>query len=85
MHMKGREKEKSTFPTEQGAWWDVGSIWGPLDHDPSWRQTLNCLSHPGTPSPVEFYTKQKNICKTKYVLENVYNKSSVFYLVQPVS
>ena len=27
-----------------------GSILGPRDHDPSWKQRLNWVSHPGVPS-----------------------------------
>ena len=42
-----REREKQTPPRSRKPMY--GSIPGPWDHDLSWRQTLNQLSHPGTP------------------------------------
>ena len=53
-----RGRRRSKLPTEEGAHWQgliQGCIPGPWDHDPSWRQTLNQLSHPGTPKR-EFLT-----------------------------
>ena len=44
----GRGRGRSRLPTEHEAR-HGGSIPGPWDHDLSWRQTLNPLSHPGAP------------------------------------
>ena len=50
---KGRGKGRSRLPTEQGARHGAQSqdprIPGSQDHDLSWRQSLNWLSHPGAP------------------------------------
>ena len=52
MERRGREaegeEEGEVVPAEQGA--KTGLIPGSWDHDLSRRQTLNPLSHPGTPS-----------------------------------
>ena len=61
-----REREKQTPCWAGSPKW--GSIPGPWDHDPSWRQTLNHLSHPGTPS--EFY---KNISLHAFLVPWVLN------------
>ena len=42
-----KEREKQTSPWAGTPTW--GSIPGPQDHDLSWRQMFNQLSHPGTP------------------------------------
>ena len=50
----GRQREKE----EQVPHWTgspmQGSVPGPWDHDLSWRQTLNQLSHPGAPKAINF-------------------------------
>ena len=44
----GRGRGRSQLPAEQGAWicWTLG----PWNYDLSWRQTINQLSHLGTPT-----------------------------------
>ena len=48
-HAQGGGTEREADSTEQGSLMR-GSIPGPWDHVLSWRQKLNWLSHPGTPS-----------------------------------
>ena len=43
-----REREKQAFRWARSLMWD--SIPGPWNHDLSWRQMLNWLSHPGVPA-----------------------------------
>ena len=44
---RGRGRERSRFPLAGSLM--RGLIAGPWDHDLRWRQTLNGVSHPGTP------------------------------------
>ena len=51
---------KSRLATEQEAWHGAQLVPAPWDHDLSRRQTLNGLSHPGTPLCFSFLNSRLN-------------------------
>ena len=62
----GRGRGRGRHPTEQRAW--CGAWPQDPDHDLSWKQTLNWLSHPGDPTPVFLNLNYNN--------KNAFKKSS---------
>ena len=65
---RGRNKRRgrNRLPIEQGTptW---GSIPGPWDHDLSPRQTVNQLSHPGTPQRWVYFSEGPTPCQTLFL------------------